>query len=155
MELIDNVVDALDEATHSGGIGVYDVVSNVLYPEYVEALAGRAAVCCVQEDYSLYRILCETELILTCSSYCKLSFRVLFFSSFFRHVYNDTITIFFFLSGCNFAHANHQAHNVVLYFDSQKVRKFRLLLRHVIHTQHLHIYIVTFTCGRSYYIKMR
>lgn len=77
MELIDNVVDALDEATHSGGIGVYDVVSNVLYPEYVEALAGRAVVCCVQEDYSLYRILCETELILTCSSYRKLSFRVL------------------------------------------------------------------------------
>lgn len=111
--------------------------SNVLYPEYVEALAGRAAVCCVQEDYSLYHILCETKLILTCSSYRKWSFRVLFFS-FFRHVYNDIITNLFFLSGCNFAHANHQAHNVELYFGSQKVRKFRLLLRHVIHTQHLH-----------------
>lgn len=28
--LIDNVVDALDEATHLGRIDVYDVVSNVL-----------------------------------------------------------------------------------------------------------------------------
>lgn len=56
-------------------------------------------------------------------------------------IYNDTITNLFFLLGCNFAHANNQAHNVVLYFGSQKVRKFRLLLRHVIHTQHLRIYM--------------
>lgn len=88
MELIDNVVDALDEATHSGGIGVYDVVSNVLYPEYMEVLAGRAAICCVQENYSLYRILYKTELLLTCSSYRKtVIMRTLFFFSSFRHVY--------------------------------------------------------------------
>jgi hypothetical protein len=50
------VVDALDEVTHSSGIGVYDVVSNVLYLKYAEALGGTAVVRCVQKDYSLYHI---------------------------------------------------------------------------------------------------